>query len=218
MSMFANNRRMYKNIVQGNTTQEDVPLVEMENLLLLLENILIDLTVDAEGEDNITQRLVQLAQKKQKDSLQWIFSREAVTKGSKSREDIGISPESDEHTIFLLIEAKRLDNKLPKTRDKEYILGDRGGIERFKREKHAKEYNYAGMIGYIQTDNCDIWSAKINSWIDEEIKFPTSKELTWESCEKLLEEKKTARLTKYTSNHNCISGKQIYLTHLWIRL
>jgi len=164
MSMFANNRNMHVNTVKGNTTKEDVPLIEIDNLILLLENILTDLTTDADGEDNITQRLVQLAQKKQKDSLRWIFVREHITNGSRSREDIGISPESDEHTTFLVIEAKRLDSTLSKSRDKEYILGETGGIERFKREKHAKNHNYAGMIGYIQIGNCDTWSTKINNW------------------------------------------------------
>ncbi|MBL0721466.1 MAG: hypothetical protein JJV88_02675, partial [Sulfurovum sp.] len=75
-----------------------------------------------------------------------------------------------------------------------------------------------GMIGYIQTDDFDTWKDKINSWIDEEIKSPSSSDLIWITNDKLLEQNQNAQTAKYASVHNRLSKKDINLTHLWIKL
>jgi len=74
------------------------------------------------------------------------------------------------------------------------------------------------MIGYIQTDDFDIWQDKINSWIDEEIKSSLSSDITWLTNDKLVEQSKDSKIAQYTSVHNRLSKTDIHLTHLWVKL
>lgn len=211
--MLANRR---ENKISGNITQEDIPLNENRELISFVENILSDLTQDDEREDALTQKLIQLAMFNQ-DPVRWTLVRENVNK-DKSCEDIGISHKSNQHKIIFVFEAKRLDSRLPKYRTKEYILGKIGGIERFKRDKHGKNLTHAGMIGYVQTDDFDIWKDKINDWIDEEIETSSSTDIVWTIDDTLKEKNQTIKIARYSSSHNCNSGKDIDLTHLWVRL
>ncbi len=55
-------------------------------------------------------------------------------------------------------------------------------------------------------------------FIDEEIKSSSSPDLNWIDNDKLSEQKKTIKTAQYTSIHECISKKQIHLTHLWVKL
>ncbi|RXJ80574.1 hypothetical protein CRU86_00585 [Aliarcobacter skirrowii] len=119
---------------------------------------------------------------------------------------------------FFALEAKRLSTKLDPRRKKEYVLGDAGGIERFKRNIHACELNTAAMIGYVQTDCFDSWENKINQWIDEKINSSNSCDLTWINDDKLIKRNNTLEIAKYSSNHICLSNKQLELIHLWINL
>ena len=126
---------------------------------------------------------------------------------------------------FFAIEAKRLSDKLG-DRKKEYTVGrfknkvylNSGAIERFKKEIHGNKLIHAGILGYIQVDDFHSWEQKINTWIDEEICIPTSKDLIWEAHDKLVESNITSELAKYTSKHTCISKKEITITHLWVNL
>ena len=199
----------------GNLPQEDISL-EIR-AIEFVKNILLDLTQeDDKREDALTERLIQLSIFNQ-NPIRWALVRENVNK-HKSSEDIGISHKSNKHKIIFVFEAKRLDNTLPKSREKEYIIGAKGGIERFKRDKHGKDLSYAGMIGYIQTDNFDIWKNKINSWIDEEIKCPSSSDLIWLINDKLTEQNQNTKIAQYNSIHSRLSKKDINLTHLWVKL
>ncbi len=130
---------------------------------------------------------------------------------------------------FFVLEAKRLDSSIGKAdrnRRKEYIVGypgknkkynNSGGIERFKKEIHGNSFIHVGMIGYIQTDNFDIWRKNVNNWIDEEITSPTSPELTWEAKDKLLVQHKETIYHTYLSQHACLT-KDIEMYHIWVDL
>src|SRR4030042_2108922 len=62
---------------------------------------------------------------------------------------------------LFLAEAKRL-----RTESNDYVSS---GIERFKKEKHAKLHDNAAMLGYVQEKDFDHWYNKVNSWIDIKI-------------------------------------------------
>ena len=130
--------------------------------------------------------------------------------------DFGVVLDGESKAFFVL-EAKRLDTSLPRSREKEYVLGTLGGMERFKKEKHGKNLTHAGMIAYVQTDDFNTWLGKVNGWIDEEIISVTSSELTWINQDKLLVEKKETIYNTYLSKHKCLT-KDINMYHIWVDL
>ncbi len=189
-------------------------------------------------EDGLTQELVYILDKESRKVLPlYAFDAEHMedtTKGNSRRDDIGIRAiegitiQTEYYPYnkpFIVIEAKRLDCKITKERKKEYVVGrydkkkyiDSGGIERFKKEIHGKGLVYVGMIGYMQTDNFSSWFTKINSWIEEEIKAPTSDNLIWEEKEKLILDKENQLFSTYLSEHKC-KIKDISMYHIWIDL
>ncbi len=142
---------------------------------------------------------------------------EDIRRGDSAQVDLGVITKGLNKAFFVL-EAKRLDATLPKYRKKEYIIRDGGGgIERFKKEVHGVGLTYVGMIGYVQTDDFDIWLKKINGWIEEEIQSPSSKELSWSSQDKLKSSKKNKVFANYNSKHKC-KTKEIEMYHIWIKL
>ena len=62
-------------------------------------------------------------------------------------------------------EAKRFSET---SNNKEYVNGERGGIERFKRGYHSSSLSICGMFGYVQSRTSLEWIAKVNDWIDGE--------------------------------------------------
>ncbi len=69
------------------------------------------------------------------------------------------------------IEAKRLPapkkTKKDHSRKKEYVCGNGGGIERYKKGKHGKGLTQSAIIGYIQDKDCNYWFKFINKWIQQ---------------------------------------------------
>ena len=170
-----------------------------------------------ESEKDLNQNFSLCMNTKAKDEL-FSFSNgyKDIIKATPHEVDFGIVPD-EETDAFFVIEAKRLDNGLGKAREKEYIIGKLGGIERFKNQKHGGELTHVGMIGYIQTDDFDTWFRKINNWIKEEIKAPTSNDLIWEEKDKLILDKKNKLFSTYLSEHQC-KTKDISMYHIWIDL
>ena len=188
-----------------------ISLIE-ENLELFKEKY-----CTSKNETDLNQNFALCMNSKAKNEL-FGFSNEYkdIIKATPHKVDFGIVPD-EETEAFFVIEAKRLDTRLNKAREKEYIIGKLGGIERFKNQKHGGELSHVGMIGYMQTDNFDSWFAKINSWIEEEIKAPTSDDLIWEEHEKLKSDKKSKLFNTYLSQHRC-KTKDISMYHIWIDL
>ncbi|MCT7554949.1 hypothetical protein [Aliarcobacter butzleri] len=198
----------------GNVSKNEIPLVEPFEIMNFLEEMLkfaiSEIEID-DDEDLITQKMLQISIAS---NSSLVFVAQNKTKGVQSKEDIGVSPKSNPTKVFFVIEAKRL----PSSSKKEYLIGVTGGIERFKREKHAKNFDYAGMIGYVQKKTFDDWENEINAWINEEIKSPSSCDLRWSEDDKLIKESSSQETARYSSKHLCISKKEIKLFHLWIDL
>ncbi len=66
------------------------------------------------------------------------------------------------------VESKRLPTP-EKRREREYVIGqtNNGGIERYKFERHGKELQVAGILGFIEIESPTFWLSKINGWIVE---------------------------------------------------
>lgn len=118
------------------------------------------------------------------------------------------------HEPLFVVEAKVLPAPLPKTREKEYVIGDKnnGGIERFKTEKHGKGLLECGIIGFIEDKDHTHWIKTINDWITT----LSTASIEWKSDEILkLSEAKTefAYLNSiaYTSSSSVVT-----LHHFWI--
>ena len=170
-----------------------------------------------ETETDLNQNFALCMNSRAKDEL-FGFSNEYkdIIKATPHKVDFGIVPDG-ETDAFFVIEAKRLNNGLGKPREKEYIIGKIGGIERFKNQKHGGSLTHVGMIGYVQTDDFDTWFSKINSWIEEEIVAPTSDDLVWKEQDKLKFNKKSKLFNTYLSQHQC-KTKDISMYHVWIDL
>lgn len=126
---------------------------------------------------------------------------------------------------LIKFEAKRLNSKLPKHREKEYVCGEylggkctknSGGIERFKNGRHGRDVKNAAIVGYIQTDSPTHWLKKVNEWITEQFTSPNDPNLTWQNSDKLSLYGETGILSEYSSLSNRIFGGEIALKHFWI--
>jgi hypothetical protein len=161
-----------------------------------------------ENEKGLTQKLVILLNHG-KNCFPFYFHHEYIEnteKGNSPAVDIGtISTSSYCDRSFFSIEAKRLPAP-SKNREKEYVCGKGGGIERFKKEIHGKGLAFCAILGYVQKNDFGHWFNSINEWINE---------IKWnEKLEKVSKTKTTAR---YLSRHKR-SIDEITLFHLWVKL
>jgi hypothetical protein len=117
---------------------------------------------------------------------------------------------------LFVVESKRLpapDNK--KLREKEYVIGDKknGGIERYKKEIHGKNFDECGMVGFIEKYTPSYWLNLINSWIHELAKT----DLGWSDNELLAIKENTDDYSYLFSIANRMkSDKNVALHHWWI--
>ena len=157
-------------------------------------------------------------------------SMEDLNKGNSAAVDIGVfwvlhGQPSSRWPRISAMEAKRLDSSLPQKREREYVIGHTengnhvpcGGMERYKKEIHGADLQYkAILIGYMQTDNYQIWKTRINSWITNLIhdknQFPS-----WIKAEQIGKLKQNNIFASSESNLHR-KNDSIILVHLWINL
>jgi hypothetical protein len=118
---------------------------------------------------------------------------------------------------FFVIEAKRLPIK-EKKREREYVEGKYGGIERFKREIHGQGLPTSAIIGYVQEENPNFWFKKISEWITDLIKGNSDNTIVWNKKDNLIFDKNIKGIHQYTSYNIRSSGTEIKLIHYWIDL
>jgi hypothetical protein len=110
------------------------------------------------------------------------------------------------------VEVKRLPTPEGHNRTKEYVLGDGGGIERFKREYHGKGLSNCGMLAFIEKYDFSHWYTTINSWITDNV---ASKLWSTEEC--------LTNLTVNTTWAKSLSivkrkSSNMTLIHFWINI
>ena len=125
--------------------------------------------------------------------------------------------ESESNVSIFSIECKRLPTPPPQSREKEYVIGNNkngGGIERFKTEKHGKELDDCGMIGFVEKETFIFWQTTINQWITE----LSEKDNFWQTDETLTAVEIEENFTILNSIAHRTPQKNIHLHHLWINI
>jgi hypothetical protein len=169
-------------------------------------------TKQLKNENLITQELedyFQYLTHKDSDHL-FMFQFQRLNLKSPHSSDIGVKslenydPNRLSHAFFV-IEAKclptRKNNKENKRREKEYVSGKYGGIQRYKKGHHGNELTDSAMVGYVQKHDCSHWHTEINGWINELIETNTATDIRWDSNDLLVFEKDFNTAQKYTSNN-----------------
>ncbi len=209
---------------------------QFNRVVKLVEDCLPLLAVSAlkegiENENGLNRQLSQFITNMSKQTGLPFFSQpesmENETHGGSPAVDIGIhlyvddvSSKPPKVTVF---EGKRLTSKLGKKRRHEYVFGHEdkgkhipcGGIERFKKSIHAREFARAGMIGYIQDCSPDHWYKQVNAWVSDLI--GQNHNPNWLKTELLSLQQTEEKVSTYTSSVSR-NGREIHLTHLWIDL
>jgi hypothetical protein len=147
------------------------------------------------------------------------FSKNPTEKDSTREPDIGVFPRKTRKPFrpIIIFEAKRLYDS---SYSSEYVYGNRGGIERFKRCKHAADDKMCGMIGYIQNNDKNYWFVKINDLISKLAKENTDNTIDWtHESEKLTLVDSFIKVQKYSSlNYRKAKNDSIRIFHYFIDL
>lgn len=174
-----------------------------------------------ESEDIITEALMEfLDEKQEKGDAFFRFTNQSQRAHADIGVRVGRSYNSENRDLFCWIEAKRLPTPKDSKRDRrEYVFVDKstfkgnGGIDRFKRKKHAPKNSFAIMFGYIQNGKVfDWWMNVINSYIIDLAK--TTPKL-WNEQE-ILVKLETASNGCFLSRHERIDKTTIELRHFWL--
>ena len=114
-------------------------------------------------------------------------------------------------------EAKRFSST---SNNKEYVCGERGGIERFKRGYHSSHLSVCGMFAYTQATNDRGWVNDVNTWIRELSVNSTDNTIDWANVgESLVTISTVGKIEKLSSEHSRKQvGKSILLYHYFIDL
>jgi hypothetical protein len=171
------------------------------------------------NEDEITQLLDTFLTLKvqERDISLFIFKNQFGYPGTKRSSDIGVIVQQfSKKDAFFVIEAKRLPTP-GHGREREYVLGKLGGIERFKRMFHGSGLPYGAIFGYIQQHDTNHWLKTINDWITELINSNTDSSIIWNQSD-LLQSVKSKNISKFQSVNSRIENDDIILYHYWITL
>lgn len=146
------------------------------------------------------------------------FGKNPTQPESGQESDIGVTvlTKSVAPVTIVEFEAKRFS---PGSNNKQYVCGDRGGMERFKRSQHGSHLAVCGMFGYIQ--HLDFLNAadRINAWIAELAVGNQDTTIDWTPQEeRLIRESESTDITKWSSMNLRGTSSTIRLYHYLIDL
>jgi hypothetical protein len=124
--------------------------------------------------------------------------------GHKRKVDIGVMISTNsyfEDIAFFTIECKRLPT--PGTnREKEYVIGNYGGMERFKRNYHGSDLSKSAIVGYIQSNDFEYWFNNINLWVSNQISYNNDPSIIWTNDDILIHQSTFRnKVAKYLSTN-----------------
>ena len=154
------------------------------------------------------------------DGIWPFFFEKNPTQLSGGREtDIGIFSNDKEDAPLLPIfefEAKKLSST---SANKEYVCGERGGMERFKRQIHSPHLPHCGMLGYVLCKDLNHWTTQINTWITNLANQSPVDGLDWQGDDELLHPVGTnGAIAKLVSKNKRLSPPDIIMLHYLIDL
>lgn len=134
---------------------------------------------------NLLVRHLNLCNIEQGGFLPFDFSKNPPQSRSGKETDIGVYAQTRNSKPITIIEfeAKRFSET---SNNKEYVCGERGGIERFKRGEHASHLPVCGMFAYVQSRTSNEWKQKVNTWISELAQYKSDPEIEWNSPDEKL--------------------------------
>lgn len=145
--------------------------------------------------------------------------RKNPTQATSGREtDIGVVVLTRNFKPITIIEfeAKRLSRVSTNT---DYVYGDLGGIERFKRGLHGCHLSLCGMFGYIQHKDFLNSAERINGWIAELAASNADASINWQNeMERLELVQAFSDVTKWSSVNMRQNQNAILLYHYLINL
>lgn len=150
--------------------------------------------------------------------LPFNFGKNPTQENSGKETDLGVVllTKGVKPITLVEFEAKRFSESSNNT---EYVYGERGGIERFKRSYHSSHLTICGMLGYVQSRTSQEWIGKVNDWIEELSKNNTDTTIDWTISEKLSNVDSLTKVEKLTSSHSRqVSNDVITLWHYFIEL
>lgn len=121
---------------------------------------------------------------------------------------------------FLALEAKRLPAPV-KGREREYLQGDLGGVERFKAGKHGQGLEMTGLLGYVQRCSAGFWLDQVNAWVEALISSGPHPTVTWDEQDRLVAEDHQwpSGVTSYRSAPLRTSDRRrLSMRHMWVEL
>ena len=146
------------------------------------------------------------------------FVKNPTQAHSTKESDIGVRVRSNAHPLATIaeFEAKRLSDSSANT---EYVYGERGGMERFKRGHHASHLSFCGMFGYVQSKTINEWTTKINKWIQGLADADADSTIDWKpKPEKLIQWSEEKGVYKWRSKNDRRGSTPIELHHYFINL
>ena len=139
-----------------------------------------------------------------------------VSKGHEKRVDLAVRINTCDidMAVVYCIEAKKLPtDRTGGEREREYVIGAKGGIQRFKEEAHGKDDDgnllpRNGMVAYITAHDFHYWHNQINQWIAA-ASWPKSEALAIGFIREI---------GRLNSAHSRISGSAVQLAHFWVKV
>jgi hypothetical protein len=161
------------------------------------------------AEDDISQILCSYLSRNARNELFMVQFQYRYLK-TRYSSDFGVIEAEDNNPneidrAFFVIEAKRLPTDFKdKSREREYVSSDAGGMQRYKKGYHGAGLSDSALIGYIQKDNCNHWHQKINDWITDLVKTNKAIDISWNNDDLLVLEKNFTNTKKYNSQNTRI--------------
>lgn len=201
---------------------------EVEQILLFIDKYISDFPIyyktikDSDRENRVSDFLVHHFQLCKIENIQdyfpYDFRKNPTQERSGKETDIGVFVLTRGRKPVPLIEfeAKRFSEI---SSNEQYVYGDRGGIERFKRGHHSSHLKVCGMFAYVQSRTIDEWFSKVNGWLINQFKTNTDTSIDWSENEQLLKCTSFLLVEKYSSSHTRkLLKDRIILWHYFINL
>ncbi len=201
---------------------------EVEQTLLFVDNYVPEFPTyyktikDSDRENRISDFLVSHFQlcktENDQDYFPYDFRKNPTQASSGKETDIGVFvlTRGRKPSPLIEFEAKRFSES---SSNEQYVYGDRGGIERFKRGDHSSHLRVCGMFAYIQSRTVNEWFGKVNCWLINQFNTNKDNSIEWLETEQLSQYASFSSVEKYTSSHKRKTLKDsISLWHYFIDL
>jgi hypothetical protein len=164
-------------------------------------------------------RHFQICNKEQGGFLPFDFSKNSPQATSGKETDIGVYVNTRDAKAIPIFEfeSKRFSDT---SNNNEYVFGDRGGIERFKRGHHSSHLTTCGMFAFVQKPTKEDWIDKVNEWISNLASTNSDSTIDWTGNDEVLKKVQLIGNVQKLLSHNSRkqSADKICLWHYFIDL